>query len=127
MIGQTTILEKSVKCAAAVAAFTICKPGADDDHAVVSAAVGDKLIGVFQHATTVAEQEVRIMLEGISRVIYGGNVAFGDPLTSDANGKAVAATPAAGVNNRIIGFAMCAGVANDIGFCRLAPGVMQGA
>ena len=63
---------------------------------------------------------------GIADVEFGGAVTRGAAVTSDANGKAVAAAPAAGSNVRIIGFAEVSAVAGDIGPILVAPGVMQG-
>ena len=47
----------------------------------------------------------------IPDVALGGTVAAGDPLTSDASGKAVKATAA---GNRILGFALVSGASGDI-------------
>jgi hypothetical protein len=127
MIGQTTGIEKSVKCAAAIAAaYTIGKPGADDDTFSLATASTDLLTGVFQHATSNAADEVRVMLTGVTRVKLGGTVTRGNPLTSDASGQGVAAAPAAGSNVRIAGIALASGVSGDIIPMLLAPSVMQG-
>lgn len=127
MMGQTSGIEKSVKCAAAIGtAFLIAKFGADDDTLAQATASTEVLIGIFQHATQNPGDEVRVMLDGISRVVLGGTVARGDYLTSDANGKAVAAAPGAGVNANVVGRAMASGVANDIIPVHLAPGRIQG-
>lgn len=126
MIGQTTVLEKSVMAGAAITAFTIAKLGADDNTMIPGAAVGDLLIGVFQH-DALNGTEVRLMLLGITRVKIGGTVTRGNPITSDASGQGVVAAPAAGVNNRIIGFAMASGVVGDIIPVLLSQSVMQGA
>lgn len=127
MIGQTSGIEKSVKCAAAIAApFTIGKFGADDDTMGVAAAATDPLAGVFQHATANAGDEVRVMLDGVTKIKLGGTVTRGQPLTSDASGQGVAAAPAAGSNVRIIGIAMASGVSGDIITMLIGPSVMQG-
>jgi hypothetical protein len=127
MIGQTSGIEKSVKCTAAIAAaFTIGKFGTDDDTMSLTAAATDMLAGVFQHATASAGDEVRVMLDGITKIKLGGTVTRGQPLTSDASGQAVAAAPAAGSNVRIIGIAMASGVSGDIITMLIAPSVMQG-
>ncbi len=118
-IGQTTILEKTLKCTAAITtAYTIAKFGADDDHASLAVAATDPLIGIFQHTTTVADEPVRVMLEGISRVVYGGTVTRGQDLTCDGSGKAVAAAK----GDSIIGQAMVSGVVGDIGFVHINQG-----
>jgi len=115
MMGATSGLEKSVKCTAALAtAYLIAKFGADDDTLSQATASTEEIVGVFQHTTSAVGDEVRVMLDGISRVVLGGTVARGNYLTSDANGKAVAAAPGAGVNAYVIGQALASGVAGDI-------------
>lgn len=126
MIGATSGLEKSVKCSAAVTAFTAAKFGADDDTAVVATAVADNIIGVFQHSTGASGDEVRLMLNGITRLLIGGNVTRGDWLTVDGSGRGVSAAPAAGVNNNVIGRAMASGVSGDIIPALLEAGRIQG-
>ncbi|MEL7113986.1 MAG: capsid cement protein [Pseudomonadota bacterium] len=62
---------------------------------------------------------------GIGEVQLGGAVSAGDPLTADANGKAIVAAPAAATVVRIIGFADAPGVADDIISFLHAPGVIN--
>lgn len=126
MMGATSGLEKSVKSTAAVAAFTIAKFGADDDTLSSATASTEVLVGVFQHATTAAGQEVRVMLDGISRVKLGGTVTRGGLLTSDASGQAVAIGAVAGTNYGVIGLAMASGVSGDIIPVKLAQSRAQG-
>ncbi|RJP20724.1 MAG: DUF2190 domain-containing protein [Deltaproteobacteria bacterium] len=120
------LLTKSLVAGAAVAAYRIVKQS-DDNTVVQGAAATDKLMGISDNLGAANGARCEVHLAGPVEVEYGGNVAVGDPLTSDANGKAVVAAPAVGVNNRIIGFAVVAGAASDIGSCNIAPGVMQGA
>jgi hypothetical protein len=127
MIGQTTGIEKSVKCTAAIAAaFTIGKFGSDDDTFSLATASTDLLVGVFQHTTANAGDQVRVMLDGITRIKLGGNVTRGNPITSDGSGQGVAAAPSAGSNVRIIGFALASGVSGDIVPMLIHLSVMQG-
>lgn len=127
MMGQTSGLEKSIKCTAALAAaYLIAKFGADDDTLSQATASTEELVGVFQHATSAAGEEVRVMLEGITRVVLGDTVTRGNYITSDANGKSVAAAPGAGVNAYVIGQALASGVAGDIIPVHLRPGRIQG-
>ena len=119
LIGQTSGMEKTVKGTAAIAtAFTIAKPGADDDTYSVASAATDALLGIFQHITTAAGESVRIALSGVSPIVYGAGVTRGDPLTSDANGKAIKATLS---GQSVIGYATVSGVLNDVGYCRISP------
>lgn len=127
MIGQTSGLEKSVKCTAAIAtAYLIAKFGADDDTLSQATASTEEFVGVFQHTTSNAGDEVRVMLTGITRVVLGGAVTRGNYITADANGKAVAAAPGAGVNAYVVGQAMASGVAGDIIPVLLKQGRIQG-
>ena len=126
-MSQTRGIEKESKGDAAIVAYTIAKMGSDDDHTASATAVTEGLIGVFQHATDAAEETVRLMLTGITRVELGGTVAAGDRATSDANAKAVKAAPTAGVNNSTVGMFLGAGVVGDIVPMLLGPGQIQGA
>jgi hypothetical protein len=112
--------------AGAIPAFTIVKPGAADGLVIPAAAVGDSLIGVTTDIAAAAGDRCDVILSGIADVLYGGTVAFGDLLTTDASGRAVKAVPAAGANNRIIGQAMVSGVVGDIGAVELNQSMMQG-
>ena len=72
-------------------------------------AVGDRTDGV---------------LFGAMEVEYGGVVAYGDPLTSDSQGRAVKANYVAGAAVCISGYAMDAGVLGDIGSVLIVPSVI---
>lgn len=119
-------LIKAGTAEAAIAAYRIVKFGASDGGYVQSAAAADHHVGVCESVGPASGERVDVIKSGIADVEFGGNVTRGGPLTSDANGKAVAAAPAAGANVRIIGFAEVSGVAGDIGQVLIAPGVMQG-
>tara|TARA_R110000787_G_scaffold26344_32_gene73776 strand:+ start:563 stop:925 length:363 start_codon:yes stop_codon:yes gene_type:complete len=120
-------LTKNFIAGAAVSPRRIVKFGADDDHVIHGAAVGDALFGITTDLGAATDERIDVHVAGLPEVEYGGTIAAGALLTSDANGKAVAAAPATGVNNRIIGTAMVAGVDGDIGTVLLAPGQIQGA
>ncbi|MCD7099113.1 hypothetical protein [Stenotrophomonas sp. MMGLT7] len=112
---------------AAIAARRITKHGAADGEALQAAAATDALNGISTDIPTAAGMTVDVTRSGLAAVEYGGAVAAGQPLTADAQGRAVAAAPAAGANVRIIGFAEVSGVLGDIGSVWIAPGVIQGA
>jgi len=121
MMGQTSGMEKSVKSTAAIAtAYLIAKFGADDDTMSQAAAATDGIVGIFQHITAAAGDEIRVMMEGISRCVLGGTVTRGGAVTSDANGKGVAAS----LGQNYIGFALASGVNGDIIPVFLSPGIM---
>lgn len=112
---------------AAIAAYTLVKPsGVNDGEVVPAAAATDKILGVAQNVAVASGQQVDVILGDSANVLLGGNVAEGDPITSDANGAGVKAVPGAGVNNRIVGFALSSGVAGDIIPVDIELGYMQG-
>jgi len=118
----------SFTAAAAIYAHRIV--AATDTEGVVAqgAADTDALIGVTgPRGTEAADRRVDVFLGGPQQVTAGGVFAFGDPVTSDAEGKAVAAAPETGVNARIIGIALETGAADALTRILILPGVMQGA
>lgn len=111
MIGATSDLSKTLKCTSAIStAFTIAKFGADDDTADVATGATDYYLGVFQHTTKTAGDEIEIMIDGISFVVLGGGVTRGDTITSDSNAKGVKAV----YGDNKLGYAMASGVSGDI-------------
>ena len=69
------------------------------------------LVGTTDELGKLSNGRVDVCPGGIPEVALGGTVAAGDPLTSDASGKAVKATAA---GNRILGFALVSGASGDI-------------
>jgi len=109
---RTEGLAKAFTAGGAIPARTIVKPHTTAGEVVVGAAGTDKLIGVSTDVDAASGDRVDVFLSGIAEVIYGGTVAAGDLLTSDASGHAVATTTA---NDRVIGVALTAGVDDDYG------------
>ncbi|KLN54722.1 DUF2190 family protein [Variovorax paradoxus] len=106
---------------AAIAAHLILKGGVGAMSCVVAAAATDKLLGTSDELDHVTGEMVDMSVSPIASVRLGGTVVAGDPLTSDANGKAIATTT---TGNRIIGFAEVGGVLNDVITYLRAPGVI---
>lgn len=107
-------ISKTLIAAAAVAAFRIVKFGTSDTAVVQAAAATDLSIGVSDLGGASGEP-IDVIVTDIARVEYGGNVTRGQLLTADADGKAVAAAPAATASARVIGVAMLSGASGDIG------------
>lgn len=124
-MGETSVVEKQIGAGGAINEFTIVKFGADDENVVAATAVSETLVGVAQ-ATVVSGERVRLMMSGISRVKIGGTVTRGDYVTTNASAQGVAAAPAAGINNGILGIALQSGVTGDIIRVQLAQGRIQG-
>lgn len=124
---MNVLLSKNFIAEAAINPNRIVKLGAADDKVLQAAAVGDKMFGVCEYVGPAITERCDIIVAGVADVLAGGNVTRGDLVTSDANGKGVAAAPAAGVNNRVIGVALASAVDGDIFPVLISPSVMQGA
>lgn len=138
--GMTAGIEKSFLSAAAIQEYRLVMFGADDNTVATANGSAAEIIGVAQHETAAAGEEIRVMLTGIAEVRLGGAVTRGQLITSDANGQGVAATQHAHAENlaaaytqnattasasavRVIGRALASGAAGDIIPVFLAPGI----
>jgi hypothetical protein len=120
------ILAKAFNASGAINPYRIVRI-TSADNVEQAAAVSHTLIGVNSDLTIASGERVEVMTHGIAWVEAGAAIAVGLPVTSDASGRGVAATPAAGTNNRIIGFALEAAVAaGDQIRVLLSPGQIQG-
>lgn len=123
----TTQLIKSYIAEAAVAGNLFVKPGANsDDNVLPAAGSTDLIIGATTNLGGDINKRVDVVMDGIADIQLGGSVTRGQKLTSDANGKGIAAAPGAGVNAQIGGIALASGVSGDIIPVLLNPSVMQG-
>lgn len=109
----------------AIAGYLIAKHSAAGGTIEIASANTDLLLGAVDSLGVEAGGLADFSLGGGSEVRLGGTVAQGDPLTSDANGKAIKALPANSTQVRIIGFALAAGVADDIIPYHIAPGCLS--
>lgn len=109
---MSTPLIKSFKASAAVDGYLFAKAGTG---AVAEAAAAtDKIIGVFERMGADSGRQADVILSGWYELRLGGAVAFGDPLTSDDEGRGVVAVPVADAIVRIGAIAMDAGAEDDI-------------
>lgn len=120
------LMTKQFVAEAAINANRIVKFGTTDDFMVQGAAATDALMGVVEGVAPALGERCDVVLVGIAEVKLGGTVARGGPVTSDATGQGVAAAPAAGSNNRVIGYALASGVSGDIVPVQLAQHSLQG-
>lgn len=120
------LLLKSYTAQGAIAKYRLVAFGTADGTVVASSAATSLHIGVTAELDVASGERVDVIRAGLPLVEYGGAVTRGQPLTSDAQGRAVAAAPAAGSNVRIAGFAEVNAVAGDVDRMLFAPGVMQG-
>jgi hypothetical protein len=123
---NSPVLIKNFTAEADIAPYTIVKAGTAVGSVIPATTATESLMGVATMVSADSGERVDIILMGVAEVLYGGNVSAGDYLTSDSNGKAVAAAPAAGTNNGIIGKAILAGVSGDVGSVLLLQTRIQG-
>lgn len=118
---------KSYEAAAAVAGYQIVKfaDAANNNTVVAGAANTDALMGVSDAMGADQGGMLDVHRGGLVSVELGGAVSAGDPLTSDADGKAVAAAAVAGATVRTIGTADEPGVAGDIIDVFFAPALLH--
>lgn len=119
-------LTKNYNAGGTIEKRRIVKFGADDKTVVKGAAATDLLIGVSTDIDVVTGEPTDVIMEGIALVQAGGAVTRGNEVTSDANGKGVAAAPGAGTNNRIIGIALASAVLDDWFPVQISLGIKQG-
>lgn len=111
------LLNKTLIAGAAIAARRIVKFSAAET-VIQAAAVGDLLVGVSSDIAAASGERVDVMVVGIALIEAGAPYAITARLTTDSVGRAVAAAPAGGVNNAIIGIPLeAASAAGDI--CRV--------
>lgn len=133
------LLTENFEAEAAIAKYRICKYGTGGEQAAQAAASTDLMFGISDSlGAAAAGDRVDVHTAGIVDVEYGGAVSKGDPLTADAQGRAVAATrhthtentaaaytqnatTAAAADVRIVGHARVDGVLGDIGKCQISP------
>lgn len=120
-MGQTTgFLTKSLTAATAIIrARRIVNYGAADGTGVEAVDATKFCVGISSELDTAIGERCSVHSVGnIADVLYGGNVSRGDPLTSDAQGRAIAATTA---GQRCVGWAEVSGVLGDIGSATVSP------
>lgn len=122
-MGRTTgYLTKEYPCAAGVAANRLVNWGAADGLVALAVDGTKPFVGVTSELATDAGDYASVFMNGnIAEVTFGGNVTRGDPLTADAQGRAILAAPAIHSTVYIVGYAECSGVAGDIGTVIVSP------
>lgn len=119
-MGQTTgFLTKSLTAIAAVLARRLVKYGAADGTGTTAVDATAHIAGVSSDIDTAIGERISVFKVGnIAEVVYGATIARGDPITADAQGRAIKATTA---GQFCAGFAEVSGVVGDIGSIEVAP------
>jgi len=121
---MTPLLIKAFHTTNAIGPYLIVAGGAGNAIAVASAAT-DSLIGVTGKLGADVDTMADLTQAGWAEVTAGDDVDLGDPLTADADGKAVKAVPVAGSVVRIIGYAMADGADGDVIPLLVGPGILN--
>lgn len=79
----------------------------------VCAAITDQIFGVLQDEPLSGEA-AEIVSTGITKVVAGGTITAGDPIGTDANGKAVKVTVGTDTTKYAVGYALDSAVSGDI-------------
>lgn len=111
--------------AVAIAGYLIAKHSAAGGTIEIASADTDPLIGAVDSLGVEASGLADFRFSGIGEVKLGGTVDAGDPLTANADGEAIEATPDASTQVRIIGFALSAGVDGDVIQYSISPGCLS--
>lgn len=124
-MSNPTLL-KSFTAGAAIAAFRLVKLSAAET-VVPAAAAADASIGVANEVAAASGERQDVVMAGIAFVEAGAAVALGALVMSDASGRGITATAAAGTNVRVIGTALdAASAAGDVIRVLLSLGSFQG-
>lgn len=119
------ILTKNFVAEGAIQAHRIVKHGVESGGVLLAGAATDAILGVSTELPAEEGERCDVHLVGLVEIEFGGTVSRGEPVTSDSNGKAVKADPAAGASANVVGVAHVDAVAGDIGVVLLAPSVLK--
>ena len=120
------LLTKNYLAGAAISPFRIVKFSAADT-VIPGAAVSDALVGIATDIGPASGELAEVVHFGLYFIEAGAAYAQGARLTTDSVGRGVAAAPAAGTNNSVIGIAVDAAVAaGDIVRVAIFPSQIQG-
>lgn len=127
MSGPNPTLTKGLTAGGAITRHRILKFDSSDGVVIHATAATDLLVGVAAEIGAASGEPIDVHMTGIALVEAGGVIARGAKVTAGAAGVAVAAAPAQGVNNQILGIAQVTAASGDIIPVLLAPSTMQGA
>ena len=115
------------KATASVPAFTIVKGTSNAGEAAPATAATDKILGVSDSIPQASGNMVDVAVEGVHKVVAGAAFDAGDPLTSDASGRAIRATFTSGQMKHVVGVALQPAVAaGDIVIFSVSKSVIAG-
>lgn len=123
---MTPTLTKNYRAGAAIAPRRLVTVG-DADGVIVQASAQTSLpFGVSDELGAESGARADAHRAGIAEVEYGGNIARGQLVTADADGRAVVANPGEAESAHVFGVAEVSGVAGDVGSILIAPSRIDG-
>lgn len=123
MAGQSKLFSDSMKAAADLSSYQYHFVYVSAARTVNVAGDNGAVYGILQNDPDAAGKPAEVMVYGISNVIAGDTVTYGNRLGSDASGHAI---PVATDHDYSAAIARESGVANDIISVLLTPGCMFG-
>lgn len=114
-------LIKTFSANGSISPFRIVSWGTQDHEVKQANGPSIPLVGTADDVGHTSDNQVDVVLGDLPEIEYGGDVLRGDPLTSDADGRAVKATVS---GSRIVGFAHISAAVGVIGPYNHAPGIL---
>ncbi|PLD17815.1 hypothetical protein B6J54_03395 [Klebsiella quasipneumoniae] len=111
------------KAEVALAARRMVTHGSVPDEITLAVNGSKLIIGVTTIVAASVGEPADVVRSQLTPVVYGDDVVAGDPLTADAEGRAVKAT----AGQFYLGFAEYDGAEDDIGSVWIAPGQLAAA
>jgi hypothetical protein len=100
---------------------------ANDGEVALATSPDDPIAGVVDFPSgATAGQRIDVVLFGPAEVVCGGDITPGDPITADADGAAVAAAPAEGVNAATAGYLLTGAESGDFARAIVQRGTLTG-
>lgn len=119
---------KSFVASGAIGHRRLVKFTGNDGEVALATAATDLIAGVTDFPSGAASGgRIDVVLFGPAEVVCGGSISPGAFITAGAAGVAVAAAPAAGVNNVTAGFLLHGGASGDFARAHVQRGHLQGA
>lgn len=115
------MLISNYRAQGALEAHRIAAAGSDEQTVTQAVNGTNALLGVTTEVGADNGSRIDVIHSGIADVDFGASVAYGEALTSDADGKAVPASS----GDRLIGIAMCGGLKNDRGAVLIGLGAVH--
>jgi len=117
---------KNYEAEGGIEGYHFGKPGSSDQKIAKTSSSTDLITGITTELDAVNGEPVDLVHDGVHQLKLGGTVTRGQKLTSDANGRGIAAVPANDTNISVGAVALASGVDGDIIPVIITIGQVQG-